>query len=124
MLEQACRLEVQVASLPEVLGGKLSQWIPEETTINLLPTKLGSLLLLRTTLAKPTYPCLVGSAIWQDGTSVSILTIKLKMEHMFFKTVMMDKLFSCAESIVPFEPDFQDFFETQPFFAASSEFSI
>eukprot|EP00983_Pelagomonas_calceolata_P027200 854852-Pelagomonas_calceolata.AAC.1 len=68
----------------------------EETTISLLPTKLGLLLLCHATLAKPMYPCLgifflnlpeqvmrnasrsrlrahtlkVKPAVWQDGISV------------------------------------------------------
>eukprot|EP00983_Pelagomonas_calceolata_P016413 518101-Pelagomonas_calceolata.AAC.1 len=44
-------------------GGKLGQWVSEETTRSLLPTKLGLLLSLQATLTKPVHLCLGALAI-------------------------------------------------------------
>eukprot|EP00983_Pelagomonas_calceolata_P015912 504766-Pelagomonas_calceolata.AAC.1 len=78
-------IELKYTSCKE-FGEKLSQWIPEETTVSLIPTKLGLLLLLHAMLAKPMYPCL------------DVLAIKLKIKHILFLTVLMNKIVVCAAS--------------------------
>eukprot|EP00983_Pelagomonas_calceolata_P032063 1006662-Pelagomonas_calceolata.AAC.1 len=61
-------------------GEKPSQEIPGETTISLLLTKLGLLLLLHATLVEPMYPCL------------GVIATKLKMKHMCLLIVLMSTI--------------------------------
>eukprot|EP00983_Pelagomonas_calceolata_P035359 1105759-Pelagomonas_calceolata.AAC.1 len=61
---------------------------PRKGNNKLVPAKLGLLLLLHATLAKPTYPCL------------GALAIKLKMKHMPFLTALRNTFVLCTASII------------------------